>query len=77
MRTCVITAASNMSDGTFEYLCDNIRIQFGSDISFTRVTDDRVIGGFCMELDGTVHDLTLATQLDMVKKTMIYEEGQV
>ena len=76
MRNCVITAASNMSDDTYEYLCAKARAKFGEDIAFTRITDDTVIGGFCMELDGTVYDLTIRTQLDRLKKSMVYEEEQ-
>lgn len=77
MRTCLITAASNMSDETYRYLCGKARAKFGEDITFTRITDDSVIGGFCMELDGTVYDLTVRTQLRMLKQSMVYGEGQV
>lgn len=76
MRTCVITAASNMSDETYGVLCEKIRKKFGEDIEMRRITDDGVIGGFLMELDGTVYDLTLRTQLDIMKKKMAYGEGQ-
>ena len=76
MRTCVITAASNMTDETYGVLCEKARRKFGEDIEFRRITDDSVIGGFVMELDGTVYDLTVRTQLDLMKQRMIYEEGQ-
>ena len=76
MRTCVITAASNMSDETFGLLCEKARKKFGEDIVFQRITDNSVIGGFLMELDGTVYDLTIKTQLELMKQKMVYEEGQ-
>ena len=76
MRTCVITAASNMSDATYAVLCEKARKKFGEDIVFQRITDDGVIGGFVMELDGTVYDLSVRTQLELMKQKMVYEEGQ-
>ena len=53
MRNCTVTAASNMSGETYEYLCEKVRRRFGDDIAFTRVTDDAVIGGF-MQLGAKV-----------------------
>ena len=63
MRKCTVTAASNMSGKTYEYLCEKVRAKFGDDIEFTRVTDDSVIGGFILDLNGHIFDLSLATQL--------------
>ena len=68
MRKCIITAASNLSIGTYAYLCGKITERFGDDISFERVTDDSVLGGFRMELDDTVWDLTIATQLNELRR---------
>ncbi len=63
MRKCTVTAASNMSGKTYEYLCEKVRAKFGDDIEFTRVTDDSVIGGFILDLNRHIFDLSLATQL--------------
>ena len=63
MRKCTVTAASNMSGETYEYLCEKVRRKFGDDIEFTRRTDDSVIGGFILDLNGHIFDLSLATQL--------------
>ena len=68
MRNCTVTAASNMSGETYEYLCEKVRKKFGDDITFTRVTDDAVIGGFMLDLNGHIFDLTLATQLKAMGK---------
>lgn len=68
MRNCTVTAASNMSGETYEYLCEKVRKKFGDDIEFTRVTDDAVIGGFLLDLNGHIFDLTLATQLKEMGK---------
>ena len=63
MRKCTVTAASNMSGETYEYLCEKVRKKFGDDIEFTRKTDEAVIGGFILDLNGHIFDLSLATQL--------------
>ena len=63
MRKCTVTAASNMSGKTYEYLCEKVRAKFGDDIEFTRVTDESVIGGFILDLNRHIFDLSLATQL--------------
>ena len=63
MRKCTVTAASNMSGKTYEYLCEKVRAKFGDDIEFTQVTDESVIGGFILDLNGHIFDLSLATQL--------------
>lgn len=76
MRNCTITVAPNMSDETFRYLCEKAERKFGTDISFQRVTDETVLGGFILELDGTVYDLSLQTQLETLKTKMVYEEAQ-
>ena len=66
MRNCTVTAASNMSGETYEYLCEKVRQKFGDDIEFTRVTDEAVIGGFILDLNGHIFDLSLATQLKVM-----------
>ncbi len=63
MRKCTVTAASNMSGKTYEYLCEKVRAKYGDDIEFTQVTDESVIGGFILDLNGHIFDLSLATQL--------------
>ena len=68
MRNCTVTAASNMSGETYEYLCEKVRQKFGDDIEFTRVTDEAVIGGFILDLNGHIFDLSLATQLKVMGK---------
>ena len=63
MRKCTVTAASNMSGETYEYLCEKVRKKFGDDVEFTRKTDESIIGGFILDLNGHIFDLSLATQL--------------
>lgn len=68
MRKAIIKTAENMSDETFSILTEGIKKKFGGNIEFEKITDDSVIGGFVLELDGIVHDLSVSSQLKRVKK---------
>ena len=74
MRNCKITVSSGMTAETYAMLCEKARRRFGADLSFTRVDDNSVIAGFILELDGTVYDVSVGTQLEILKKKMTYGE---
>ena len=74
MRNCKITVSSGMTDETYAMLCEKARRRFGADLSFTRTNDESVIAGFILELDGTVYDVSVGTQLEILKKKMTYGE---
>ncbi len=74
MRNCKITVSSDMTDETYAMLCEKARRRFGADLSFTRIDNDAVIAGFILELDGTVYDVSVGTQLEILKKKMTYGE---
>lgn len=68
MKTCVIRAASHMSGETYDYICAQAKKRFGDDLSFRRITDDSVLGGFVLEIGTEVYDLSYATQLAEINK---------
>ncbi len=68
MRKARIKIADNMSDETYCMLCDGIKEKFGSDVEFEKITDNSVIGGFTLSLDGVIYDNSLRTQLKRLKK---------
>ncbi len=68
MRKAVIKIADNMSDETYTMLCDGIKEKFGADIEFQKITDESVIGGFILSLDGVIYDNSIRTQLKRLKK---------
>ncbi len=68
MREAIIKTAGNMSDETYGMLCNGITDKFGSNISFERVFDETLIGGFVLKLDGVVYDYSIRTQLKNLKK---------
>ena len=68
MKKAIITAADNMSDETYGILCRGVADRFGADITFERVCDNSIIGGFVLNVDGEVFDLSVATQLGRLEK---------
>ena len=68
MKRAKLTVASNMSGDTYAMLCDRTRERFGDDIEFKRIVDDDIIGGFILDLDGMIYDLSVKTRFDELKK---------
>ena len=67
MKTAIITVASNMSDKTYERICKGFAEKLG-EISFEKVTDDKIIGGFIAEIDGKIFDMSIASQIAKMQK---------
>jgi len=68
MKRARITVASNMSDDTYIMLCEKTRERFGDDIEFSRTVDDDILGGFILDLDGMIYDLSVRTTFEELKK---------
>lgn len=68
MNKSTLTVASSMSGKTYDYLCEKIKERFGSDTEIVRVDDDGVIGGFILSLNGEIYDLSISSQLSLIKK---------
>ena len=77
MKECIVTVAPNMSDETYALLCEKAKRRFGEDLRFVRRTEKSVVGGFMLEIGNTVYDLTLKTQLDMLRTHLTQEETPV
>ena len=67
MKTVIITTADNMSEATYERVCAGFREKLG-EVSFERVTDNGIIGGFIADIDGEVYDLSIFSQLKEMQK---------
>ncbi len=67
MRKAIIKTAENMSEETCIYLCRGIREKMGDDIVFERVIDNSLVGGFLLNIDGIVYDMSIKTQLKRLK----------
>lgn len=71
MRKAVIIEAGNMSDETYEYICQGIRNKFKEEFAFRRAVDPKVVGGFVINIEGKVFDLSICSQLDLMNKHII------
>lgn len=68
MKNIIITTAKNMSDHTYEYICDGFKRKFGEDVRFRQIIDDGIIGGFIANVNGEIFDLSIASQLKRMEK---------
>ena len=69
MKTAKILCAPNVSDNSFAYLCDKLIGKFG-ELAIERETDESLIGGFTVLVDGKIYDMSLRTQLDALRSAM-------
>ena len=67
MKTCVIRVAPHMSGETFAYIRSEAEKKYGP-LAVTRVDDESLLGGFVLDVDGEISDLSFAAQLEAVKK---------
>ena len=70
MKKCLITVSPDMTEATFAYLCEKARTKFGSETFFMRKDDPALIGGFILETDGGVYDMSVRTQLDRIRASL-------
>ena len=68
MKKVTVKIASNVSEETKAFIAEGFRSLYGAESVF--VTDDSVIGGFVASYDGVVWDISLATQLERMKKSI-------
>lgn len=71
MKSIIITTADNMSDKTYNCICDRFREKLGPDIDFRRITDNGIIGGFIADVDGKIYDLSISSQLKQMKEHLV------
>ena len=67
MRKIVITAAPNFDAASLEMLVSGLKQRFG-EVEISTVTDEKSAGGFSVDLDGTVYDMTVEAQLSKLKQ---------
>jgi F-type H+-transporting ATPase subunit delta len=67
MRKIIITTAKNMTDETYLRICGGLENKFNEKFEFIRETDDSVIGGFIVNINGKVYDRSIGSQLRKLK----------
>lgn len=71
MRKAIITTAGNMSKETFDYICSIVEKKFNEKFEFVRKEDSMLIGGFTLNIEDEIFDLSVKTQLDKFKEHVI------
>ncbi len=71
MKSCVIRVSPRMRGETFDAVCRMAEKKYGGGLSFTRVDDETLLGGFVLERDGEISDLSFSSQLEAVKKQIL------
>lgn len=71
MKSIIIITADNMSDKTYNYICDRFKAKLGSDIEFRHITDNGIIGGFVADVGGKIYDLSISSQLKQMKEHLV------
>ena len=56
-----------MSEATYARICRGFREKLG-EITFERVIDDGIIGGFIADIDGEIYDLSISSQLKKMQR---------
>lgn len=62
MKKIIIRAPSRMPGEAWDKLEEQLRTRVG-ECTITRVIDETLIGGFCVEIDGKTYDMSVSTQL--------------
>ena len=68
MKKCTVTVTSSLGEDVYDILCSKTRKKFGEDIIFNKICDDSIIGGFILDIEGEVFDLSISSQLKEIKK---------
>ena len=67
MNTAIVTTARHCTPQTYEYICGKLQARFGP-LSLEHRVDDAVLGGFLVQLNGTVYDCTLRFRLEQMRR---------
>lgn len=68
MKTVIITTANNMTDETYQYICDGLKRKYNDELEFQRIIDESIIGGFIARVDSEIFDMSVLAQLNEMKK---------
>ena len=69
MKTAVIITAPHCMAATYQYLCQGLPARFGP-LAFEHRTEQDLLGGFLIQLDGMVYDCTLRTRLRQLRQCL-------
>ncbi len=68
MKTITVTHAGNLSEDTLAYIRGEIDRKYGEDYVFEVEVNPSLVGGFLLNIDGKVFDVSLKTRLEQMKE---------
>ena len=71
MRSVTVTATPAMSDETYRLICEKIEQKYGESFIFTRVNDASIIGGFMLNIENKIYDISTRTRLAEIQNHIL------
>ena len=71
MRSVIITATCAMSDETYKLICEKIEQKYGESFVFSRVDDPEIIGGFILNIENKIYDISTRTRLAEIQNHIL------
>lgn len=69
MKKVIITVSDKFEDELFKKLCDGIKTKLG-DCEIEQITDNKIIDGFTVEIDGTVYDYSILSKVNQFEQEL-------
>ncbi|MBQ9940459.1 MAG: F0F1 ATP synthase subunit delta [Clostridia bacterium] len=71
MRQVTVTSTSAMSEETYKLICDKIEKKYNEKFIFSRVTDNSIIGGFILNIESKIYDISTKTRLNEIENHIL------
>ncbi|MBQ9921163.1 MAG: F0F1 ATP synthase subunit delta [Clostridia bacterium] len=71
MRRVTVTATCAMSDETYKLICEKIEQKYGESFIFTRENDASIIGGFILNIENKIYDMSTRTRLAEIQNHIL------
>ena len=71
MRCVTVTATCAMSDETYKLICEKIEQKYGESFIFTRENDSSIIGGFILNIENKIYDMSTRTRLAEIQNHIL------
>ena len=71
MRCVTVTATCAMSDETYKLICEKIEQKYGESFIFTRENDASIIGGFILNIENKIYDMSTRTRLAEIQNHIL------
>ncbi len=69
MRKVIITVSDKFEAELYKKLCDGIKKKIG-DCETEQITDNKIIDGFTVEIDGTVYDYSILSKINQAEREL-------